>query len=207
MLDKEKFIEELRSQHNDIGIVHDCDLCRLVGFHEDPSDYYYHVRYLNGRARTNNEKNDSYCSAVGQFLSLRGLIPERDYNQLDSTFQLNGGLRSDEFLVSESDDDFIANDFMNPPVLEKVELIPTCAELLEEDGFDSVHRESEDGWRHGSDIYQVYRRLSDNTFWSASYRVSTDGETHGLREDDAYIVQVRPVEKLIISYEDIKDDE
>lgn len=80
---------------------------------------------------------------------------------------------------------------------------PTQDELLEEVGIVTVHRESNDDWRHGSSIYEVFHRKSDDTYWEVSYRLSTDGEWHGLREDDYYITQVRPVEVTVLKYERI----
>ena len=54
---------------------------------------------------------------------------------------------------------------------------PTCEELYEEDGFVSVHRESDDSWRHGCYIYEVFCR-------------------------DLY----KPIEKIVIDYVDIGEE-
>jgi len=78
--------------------------------------------------------------------------------------------------------------------------IPTCEDLFEEDGYESVHRDSDDSWRHGAYIGEVFTRFSDGTFWLAAYCLSTDGETNGLREGDADITQVVPKEVTIIKY-------
>lgn len=77
---------------------------------------------------------------------------------------------------------------------------PTCEELCEEDGFEQVHREADDSWRHGSYVTAVYKRASDGTYWEASYRLSTDGETNELREGLATITQVEPQEVKTIAY-------
>ena len=77
---------------------------------------------------------------------------------------------------------------------------PTCEELFDEDGFKSVHREADDSWRHGSYISEVFLRESDNTYWRASYALSTDGETNELREGTASITQVAPKEVSTITY-------
>ncbi len=82
---------------------------------------------------------------------------------------------------------------------------PTCEQLFLEDGLKSVHREADDSWRHGAYIYEVFRREADDTFWSAAYELSTDGESHGLREGTADIKQVRPVEKTTIEYQPVTD--
>ena len=78
--------------------------------------------------------------------------------------------------------------------------IPTCEDLFEEDGYEPVHRDSDDSWRHGAYIGEVFARASDGTFWLAAYCLSTDGETNGLREGDADITQVMPKEVTTVKY-------
>ena len=78
--------------------------------------------------------------------------------------------------------------------------IPTCEDLFKEDGYESVHRDSEDSWRHGSFIGEVFKRESDDTYWLATYCLSTDGETNELREGDADITQVEPKEVTTVKY-------
>ena len=77
---------------------------------------------------------------------------------------------------------------------------PTCEQLFDEDGFELVAKASDTSWRHGSYDTAVYKRESDNTFWATSYRVSTDGETHELREGEADICQVFPKTKEVTVY-------
>ena len=79
-------------------------------------------------------------------------------------------------------------------------MTPTCEQMFEEDGLISVSRESDDSWRHGCDIYEVFHRTADNTYWSADYQVSTDGETNGLRENEAEITEVVPIQELVTKY-------
>ena len=67
---------------------------------------------------------------------------------------------------------------------------PTCEDLIEENGYQEVNRHVDDRWRHGSYITQVFKRLDDGTYWRAKYELSSDGETHGLRDNDADIIQV-----------------
>lgn len=78
--------------------------------------------------------------------------------------------------------------------------IPTAEQLLEEDGFDVISQDSIDRWRHGTLERSIYKRESDGTYWRATYRVSTDGETNELREGLAKIVQVEPQEVTVIEY-------
>lgn len=79
---------------------------------------------------------------------------------------------------------------------------PTCEELFECDPeqFTMVEREADASWRHGAYMADVYRRLSDDTYWSATYRRSTDGETNELREGDAIIQQVVPQQVTKLTY-------
>ena len=72
--------------------------------------------------------------------------------------------------------------------------IPTCKDLFLEKGYEPVHRDSDDSWRHGSYIGEVFKRDSDGTYWLAAYCLSSDGETNGLREGDADITQIEPKE-------------
>lgn len=88
-------------------------------------------------------------------------------------------------------------------------IAPTCEEITDDDmheKFKSVHRESDDSWRHGCYITQVFQRLEDGTYWRVNYRLSHDGETNELTEGYAKISQVVPVEKTIISYVAVKKD-
>lgn len=78
--------------------------------------------------------------------------------------------------------------------------IPTCQDLFEEDGYESVHEDIDDSWRHGAYVGEVFHRTSDNTYWLAAYCRSSDGETNGLREDDADITQVEPREVITTKY-------
>lgn len=79
---------------------------------------------------------------------------------------------------------------------------PTCEDLYNSrrDEYEVVFRETDASWRHGSYVSAVYKRLSDETYWMAQYRLSTDGETNELREGDADIYQVEPYEKVTIDY-------
>lgn len=100
MLIRNDVIKDLQTKFNDIGIIGNSDLVRLIGFHEDERDYYYHILYMNGRNR-GSDKNNAYFTMVGSFLSLKGLIPDYDYTSLDNVFSLNGAPPSKEFVVSE----------------------------------------------------------------------------------------------------------
>ena len=77
---------------------------------------------------------------------------------------------------------------------------PTCEELSD---MKSVHRVADDSWRHGSYIKEVFYREEDNTYWRACYRLSTDGETNELYDGTASIIQVEPIERVVVDYQAI----
>lgn len=76
---------------------------------------------------------------------------------------------------------------------------PSCEDLFNEDGLEQVDEKTAP-WRHGLWYYTVFRRQSDDTFWQAIYQVSSDCETHGLRDNEAEIFQVLPREVTVTEY-------
>ncbi|AKF13452.1 hypothetical protein PHIN3_189 [Sinorhizobium phage phiN3] len=65
-------------------------------------------------------------------------------------------------------------------------------ELWYDDELEEVHEDIDDSWRHGNNVWTVYKY--GDTYWQASYRVSGDGEYHGIRDDDFEIERVYPHE-------------
>ncbi len=55
-------------------------------------------------------------------------------------------------------------------------------------------------WRHGELVADVYKREEDSTYWRVEFCRSSDGETNELREGNATITRVRPVEVITINY-------
>lgn len=78
-------------------------------------------------------------------------------------------------------------------------LIPTCEQLWNEE-LEEIQEKVVDKWRHGVVVETIYKREEDATFWMASYRRSTDGETNELREGDAEICQVEPRQVTVTKY-------
>ena len=77
---------------------------------------------------------------------------------------------------------------------------PTCEQISEEDGVEVVDRQTDDSWRHGVRVKEVFHRPSDHSFWRVEYRLSTDGETNELADGTADISQVWPAQKLVTVY-------
>lgn len=78
---------------------------------------------------------------------------------------------------------------------------PTCEQLFEDDGYLEV-AQNLSPWRHGTYHTTVFKCEADGTYWKAQYPVSSDGETHGLRDGSAGISQCWPHEKTITVYTD-----
>ncbi len=84
---------------------------------------------------------------------------------------------------------------------------PPTQQDLWEDRLESVHRETDDQYRHGCYIYQVFHRKEDDTYWAVNYNLSTDGEENGLSDDDYTIEQVNRVETMepVVKYVKVGD--
>lgn len=70
-------------------------------------------------------------------------------------------------------------------------------ELWQDDRLVTVDRESDDSWRHGSYITEVFKDEETGKFWQADYRKSGDGEYHGIRDNDFEFCEVEPVEEVV----------
>lgn len=93
MSNRDERLSEMHGMFNVIGICGDAQtVARLIGFHEDERDYYYHVRFIGGK--------ETRWSAVGWFIPLRGAIEERAYAFLEQVFCLNGCPPADEFVIT-----------------------------------------------------------------------------------------------------------
>ena len=96
----------------------------------------------------------------------------------------------------------IRNEIYDENGLVRVEYIevdePTQEEIR---NFDKpVFREVEDSWRHGYYVFEVYHREEDDTYWGVNYKLSTDGETNGLRDNEYCIEQVTPHRTTMVEY-------
>lgn len=81
---------------------------------------------------------------------------------------------------------------------------PTCKNLCNdyepEEGYKLVSQDHDPSWRHGTRETDVFHRAADDTYWSAHYRLSTDGETNELNEGLATIKQVWPYQETVTKY-------
>ena len=89
MLNLKNLSEEYKRFHNDVCLLHDYELVRLLGVAEDDFDLYYKVVNLAGKVY--------YASAVGACESLREVYSR--YTQLDSVFEHNNAKKTEVFSV------------------------------------------------------------------------------------------------------------
>lgn len=92
MLTLEKLTEDTKPFHNDICILYDSVLVRLVGIADDGDDFYYIVREMS-------PKGEYYASAVGHIISLRPTYPTERYKYMSDIFEMNGASSTEEFEV------------------------------------------------------------------------------------------------------------
>lgn len=88
---REHYLAEARAMFNDICILADTDIVRLVGFSEDDRDYYWVTMNMRGER--------SGCSMVGPCISLKGLYPR--YDQLEWIFSHNGCPPQEQFYLPQ----------------------------------------------------------------------------------------------------------
>lgn len=89
-LTKEVFIEEVKEHFNEVALD-GMKVVRVIGCGESEDDYYYVLDggYGTGVYRT---------TAVGQPYYLKGILPEKDYEQLDRLRALNGAEKAEHFI-------------------------------------------------------------------------------------------------------------
>lgn len=99
MLTAEKLIREMRPYFNEICLIYDFSLGRLVGIHEGEDDFYYIIHFPyghpHGRELPEGGK-EVLCSAVGYCTTMKG---HERYDALDANFARNGCPPIDEFII------------------------------------------------------------------------------------------------------------
>jgi len=74
--------------------------------------------------------------------------------------------------------------------------------LWEEELLEEIDDKIDDSWRHGNNHTTVFQILSENNiplnlFYKCEYKISGDGEYHGIREDEFKIKRVVPYTETI----------
>jgi len=98
MLTLEKLANEMRPHHNEICIMFDSQLVRLIGVSQDDHDLYYIVQPDKSRW---DDTKIVHASAVGHIQPLRGAIPLDAYERMDKIFELKGRAPVEHFLVKD----------------------------------------------------------------------------------------------------------
>jgi hypothetical protein len=92
----DELAEKMRPLHNQICMLYDRELVRLVGVAQDEHDFYYIVR--NPQAQTEADR-DTFASAVGHCYGLKEHLPTERYARTDALFALNGAVETETFAV------------------------------------------------------------------------------------------------------------
>lgn len=84
---------------------------------------------------------------------------------------------------------------------------PSIAELLsvwredyEGEDISLIEDKADGAWRHGSEHTAIFYRMSDETYWSVSYRVTPGADYNDFRDgdlDDHYVVRVYPRDQIV----------
>jgi hypothetical protein len=78
-------------------------------------------------------------------------------------------------------------------------------DLWRDDQVKSVSKEIDDSWRHRNHVSEVFKDEAMR-YWRVDYRVSGDGEYHGIRDEEFTITQVSPVTKTVVVTEYVEID-
>lgn len=86
--------KEMEYYHNQICILADSRLARLIGVAETDEDFYYITTDIKGVI--------SYTSTVGWCIGLKDTCPKMHYERLDTIFEMNGSNKTKEFKVERT---------------------------------------------------------------------------------------------------------
>lgn len=95
--ERDQFIieQKIKEMFNDICILIDTSLVRLVGFGSDTMDFYYICKDIDGRIIR--------MTAVGSIFSLKNSYPR--YQQMEHKFNINRCPRETQFILEHIDND------------------------------------------------------------------------------------------------------
>jgi len=106
---KEEYLKTCRQHANEIGLLNDTDVVRLIGFADDGEDYYWIVAYPSHIC---GKEKIVYSSMVGPWVSLKGIYPR--YDALEKQFIYWNCLQRD-FIVDETNNNKVWFDIsVNP---------------------------------------------------------------------------------------------
>jgi hypothetical protein len=80
-MDNLKILTKFVNQHKG-ELCLDLDrVVRLIGFIDDPEDYFFDTIDLHGKK--------TWISCVGTLIPLKGILPDRTYRRLNKVFKMN----------------------------------------------------------------------------------------------------------------------
>ena len=91
--------EKYKPHHNELCLLYDTEMVRLIGVGQDDQDLYYIVQKMGYNGKNND--HISWSTAVGRILPLKGIIPEYSYKRADSVHTFNGCGPTKNFLVED----------------------------------------------------------------------------------------------------------
>lgn len=98
----ETLTEELKPHHNELCLLYDTDIVRLIGVGVDDMDLYYIVQNKNHRPIDGGSERVLWTSAVGGIIPLKGILPQDSYERAYNTLTYNGCPITPEFLVKDN---------------------------------------------------------------------------------------------------------
>ena len=96
-LTKEAFIEEVKEHFNELALD-GMTVVRVIGCGETEEDYYYILDKGYGHHFLEYGTGVYRTTAVGQPYYLKGVLPEKDYEELDRLRSLNGADKVEHFI-------------------------------------------------------------------------------------------------------------
>lgn len=98
----ETLTEELKPHLNELCLLYDTDIVRLIGVGVDDMDLYYIVQNKNHRPTDGGSERVVWASAVGGLVPLKGILPRDSYERAYNTLGYNGCPAVAEFLIKDA---------------------------------------------------------------------------------------------------------
>jgi len=113
-------VKKLKKHHNEMCLLYDTDICRLVGFVDGGMDYYYLIRTRAGKVML--------ASAVGRILPLKNILPDDNYQRMDEDFERNTAGKVEKFIHLHTTED---GKLCEGATKEEMELFEMMKDLFE----------------------------------------------------------------------------
>ncbi|MFZ3583161.1 hypothetical protein ACOI1H_13455 [Loktanella sp. DJP18] len=114
---------ELRPHHNEMCLLYDDQVVRLLGVGRDDDDLYYIVQQRDRHSRTWSDADVTWCSAVGRITPLKPLVGDAQHARMESLFTLNKLPPNDSFLVED-------RSFWDEKISTQARYVSKCGRLI-----------------------------------------------------------------------------